>query len=183
MAERPDHPGLPGEGHTRWVRLSHWIVTFAILTLLFSGFEILMVHPRLYWGKAGNDLTPALLELPISRNYKHRGYDKPVPLTDDAAGPVSANRTYELFNQNGWGRSLHFLAAWFLVLPGLLYVLVGLLNGHFRTRIWPRGRELSSQDFRRDLSDHLRFRIAAAVPGGPRYGLLQKCAYSFVIFV
>ncbi len=43
-----------------------------------------MVHPRLYWGKAGNDLTPALLELPISRNYKHGGYDRPVPLTSKA---------------------------------------------------------------------------------------------------
>ena len=81
-----------------------------------------MVHPRLYWGKAGNDLTPALLELPISRNYKHGGYDRPVPLTESASGPVSANRTYDIFNQNGWGRSLHFLAAWFLVLPGLVYL-------------------------------------------------------------
>ena len=34
-----------------------------------------MVHPRLYWGEAGNDLTPALIELPISRNYQHGGWD------------------------------------------------------------------------------------------------------------
>ena len=31
----------------------------ASLALAFSGVEILMVHPRLYWGEAGNDLTPA----------------------------------------------------------------------------------------------------------------------------
>src|SRR5215813_752685 len=138
MAEDPDHPGyeLPSDRtHTGWVRLSHWIITLSVLTLAFSGFEILMVHPRLYWGKAGNDLTPALLELPVSRNYKHRGYDQPVALTANEAGPVSANRTYDIFNQNGWGRSLHFLSAWFLVIPGLLYLLLGLLRGHFRRHI------------------------------------------------
>jgi thiosulfate reductase cytochrome b subunit len=183
MAEVPDQPGSPaGRGHARWVRLSHWIITLSVLTLAFTGFEILMVHPRLYWGKAGNDLTPALLELPISRNYKHGGYDKPVPLTDNASGPVSANRTYDIFNQNGWGRSLHFLAAWLLILPGFVYVLLGLSSGHFRRHIWPRVRELSPRLLWRDLTAHLRFRIPEA-SGGPRYGLLQKCAYSFVIFV
>jgi len=183
MAEGPDQAGSPGgEGHARWVRLSHGIITLSVLILAFSGFEILMVHPRLYWGKAGNDLTPALLELPISRNYKHGGYDKPVPLTERASGPVSANRTYDIFNENGWGRSLHFLAAWFLLLPGLLYLLLGLLGGHFRSHIWPRVRDLAPRQIWGDLVAHLRLRIPAA-SGGPRYGLLQKCAYSFVIFV
>jgi hypothetical protein len=26
-------------------------------------------HPRLYWGEVGNDLVPALIELPISNNH------------------------------------------------------------------------------------------------------------------
>ena len=71
-------PGLSARavGHARWVRISHWIVTASLLTLAFTGFVILMAHPRLYWGEVGNDLTPALLELPISRNYQHGGWDK-----------------------------------------------------------------------------------------------------------
>jgi thiosulfate reductase cytochrome b subunit len=170
------------EGHARWVRISHWIVTLSVLTLAFSGFEILMVHPRLYWGNAGNDLTPALLELPISRNYKHGGWEEPTPFFENAAGPVSANRTYDIFNQNGWGRSLHFLAAWFLVLPGVVYLLFGIFGGHFRSHIWPGARELAPRRVWRDVAAHLRLRIPAA-SGGPRYGLLQKCAYSFVVFV
>ena len=105
-----------------------------------------------------------------------------MPLTENASGPVSASRTYDIFNQNGWGRSLHFLAAWFLVLPGLLYLLIGLFGGHFRSHIWPRARELGPRQFWRDVADHLRLRIPAA-SGGPRYGLLQKCAYTFVVFV
>ncbi len=57
-------------GHTRWVRISHWIVSVSFLTLAFTGIVILMAHPRLYWGEAGNNLTPALIELPISRNHR-----------------------------------------------------------------------------------------------------------------
>jgi len=51
---------LKGMYHQRWVRWTHWIVTISFLALVFSGVEILMVHPRLYWGDMGNDLTPAL---------------------------------------------------------------------------------------------------------------------------
>ncbi len=176
----PDASGV--EGHARWVRISHWIVTASVLALVVSGFFILMVHPRLYWGKAGNDLTPALVELPISRNYRHGGWDKPTPFFANAAGPVSASRTYDIFNQNGWARSLHFLSAWFLVVPGAIYLLMGLLRGHFRSHVWPRARELAPRFVWRDMLEHLRFRIPPA-HGGPQYGLLQKCAYSFVIFV
>ncbi|MEO6238685.1 MAG: cytochrome b/b6 domain-containing protein [Vicinamibacterales bacterium] len=168
--------------HARWVRLSHWSATLSLLTLAFSGSIILMAHPRLYWGDAGNDLTPALIELPISRNYKHGGYAKPMPFFDNAEGPVSASRTFDIFNQNGWGRSLHFLSAWFLVVPGAVYVLLGLSAGHFRAHIWPRLQELAPHLVWRDVLDHLRLRIPRAT-GGPQYGLLQKCAYTFVLFI
>ena len=168
--------------HARWVRISHWILTASLLTLAFSGVEILMVHPRLYWGEAGNDLTPALFELPISRNYKHAGWEKPMPFFADAAGPISATRTYDIFNQNGWGRSLHFLAAWCLVFPGAVYLLAGLSGGHFRSHIWPRTRELAPTLLWRDLRNHLQLRLPPA-SGGPTYGVLQKASYSFVIFV
>ena len=66
-------------GHTSWVRISHWIVTVSFMTLAFTGFVILMAHPRLYWGEVGNDLTPALIELPISRNHQHGGWENSAP--------------------------------------------------------------------------------------------------------
>jgi thiosulfate reductase cytochrome b subunit len=169
-----------GQRHARWVRISHWILTASVLTLAFTGVEILMVHPRLYWGKAGNDLTRALLELPISRNYKHGGFDTPTPFFKDGPGPVTASRTYDIFNQNGWGRSLHFLAAWLLVVPGGMYLAAGLFGGHFREHIWPKGGELSPRLVWQELRDHLRLRAPAA---DAHYGLLQRCAYSLVLFV
>jgi thiosulfate reductase cytochrome b subunit len=169
-------------GHAGWVRVSHWILAASVLTLAFSGFEILMVHPRLYWGKAGNDLTPALFELPISRNYKHGGWAAPVTFVPGAHPIVSAARTYDIFNHNSWGRSLHFLAAWFLVVSALIYLLVGLAGGHLWRHILPRARELAPGPLWQDIVAHLRLRMPAAA-GGPPYGLLQKLTYAGVVFV
>lgn len=168
--------------HQRWVRIAHWILAASVLTLAVSGYFILMVHPRLYWGETGNDLMPALLELPISRNHQHGGWTPAVPLTSEADGPVTASRTFQIFNQNGWGRSLHFLAAWLLVVPGAVYLWRGITEGHFRKHLWPRREELTPSHLRRDLLDHLRLRIRPA-SGGPQYGVLQKCAYALVVFV
>lgn len=169
-------------GHARWVRVSHWILAASVLTLAFSGFEILMVHPRLYWGKAGNDLTPALFELPISRNYHHGGWARPVTFLPGAHPVVSATRTYDIFNQNSWGRSLHFLAAWFLVVSGLIYLFVGLTSGHLWRHILPRFRELAPRVVWQDMAAHLRLPMPPAA-GGPPYGLLQKLTYAGVVFV
>jgi thiosulfate reductase cytochrome b subunit len=183
MAVVLSEPGRTGgvQPHARWVRISHGIVTVSLLTLAFTGFVILMAHPRLYWGEAGNDLTPALLELPISRNYKHGGWESRTPF-ESSQGAISANRTFDIFNQNGWGRSLHFLAAWFLVLPGVVYLIAGVFGGHFRWHIWPRPKELAPHLVWRDVVTHLRFRIPPG-SGGPQYGVLQRLAYSFVLFV
>jgi thiosulfate reductase cytochrome b subunit len=184
MAEAPGESAPLGgvHRHARWVRISHWILAASLLTLAFTGVEILMVHPRLYWGEAGTDLVPALLELPISRNHRHGGWDKQTPFFADARGPISASRTFDIFNQNGWGRSLHFLAAWCLVLPGAIYLAIGLFGGHFRSHLWPRRKELAPQLVWRDVADHLRFRVPRP-SGGGHYGLLQKCTYSLVVFV
>jgi thiosulfate reductase cytochrome b subunit len=169
-------------GHARWVRISHAITAASLLTLAFTGFVILMAHPRLYWGEVGNDLTPALLELPISRNYRHAGYEKPMAFFETPGGPISASRTYDIFNQNGWGRSLHFLAAWCLVVPGAIYFLLGVTVGHFRSHVVPKPRELAPPHVWSAVVDHLRLRMPAA-SGGPTYNVLQKSAYSFVVFV
>ncbi len=132
----------------------------------FTGFVILMAHPRLYWGEAGNDLTPALIELPISRNYQHGGWDATAPIFPDRKdGPVTANRTYDIFNMNGWGRSLHFLAAWLVVLCGGVYLFLGVARGHFRAHFWPVGG------------------TSPAPVDGPGYGRLQRLAYTLVVFV
>src|SRR5690242_16446927 len=145
--------------HKRWVKLSHWVITVSFLTLAFTGFVILMCHPRLYWGEVGNDLTPALIEFPISRNYQHGGWEASVPFFKEAGSPVSAARTYDIFNENGWGRSLHFLSAWFLVVTGLIYLFSGVFTGHFRRKLVPSRDEFTIKSFLSDLINHLKMKI------------------------
>lgn len=168
--------------HARWIRVSHWLLAASVLTLAVSGFVILMAHPRLYWGKTGNDLMPALFELPISRNYKHGGWATQTTFISAAGPVVSAVRTYDIFNQNGWGRSLHFLAAWFLTITGLTYFIAGLATGHLRRHLVPRLRELAPRLLWQDVLRHLRLPLPPA-NGGPPYGLLQKLAYASVVLV
>lgn len=183
MDQATKESGGSVDAHARWVRVIHWLVAASVLTLSCSGIAILMVHPRLYWGQVGNDLTPPLIELPISRNYRHGGWTAPQPFfAERVAGPVSASRTYDIFNQNGWARSLHFLAAWWLTLPGLAYLAAGFAGGHFRKHLVPRARDLAPANLWQDVIAHVRFRILPA-SGGSRYGVLQKCAYTLVVFV
>ena len=169
--------------HKKWVKISHWIATLGFLLLAFTGFEILMVHPRLYWGEVGNELTPAILEFPISRNYQHGSWQESIPFFEGKDVPVSAARTFDpqMFNENGWGRSLHFLAAWILILIGVFYLITGIVQGHFRNYIWPGIKELSPGKIWRDVKMHLQLKLPDA-DGGPRYGVLQKMTYSGVIF-
>src|SRR6202451_3998544 len=113
--------------HSAVVRVTHWITTLAFLALLVSGVEILISHPRFYWGEAGNALTTPLFKLPIpaSRATVPPGY------------------CYVLPDQNGWSRYLHFQSAWIAVLTGLLYILFGLFRGHFRQNLLPARTDLS----------------------------------------
>jgi thiosulfate reductase cytochrome b subunit len=164
------------------VRLSHALAAVSVLTLIVSGIEILMVHPRLYWGEVGNDLTTPLLELPISRNHRHGGWTAPTTFFAGTDAPVSASRTFEIFNQNGWGRSLHFLAAWGLVAVGACYLALALAGGHLRRHLVPTPAQRSAAHLARELRDHLRLAIPPAT-GGPDYGLLQRLAYLGTIFV
>ena len=53
--------------HTATVRITHWIAALCFLALLISVFEIVISHPRFYWGEEGNVNTPALFSIPTPR--------------------------------------------------------------------------------------------------------------------
>jgi thiosulfate reductase cytochrome b subunit len=148
------------------VRVTHWIATLCFFALLVSGVEIVISHPRFYWGETGNVLTPPLFKLPIpsSRSLVPTGYG------------------YVLPDQNGWSRYLHFQSAWIVVLTGLLYLIWGVFTRHFRKNMLPRKADLSWPAFASAIAHHLRF----ARPGEAEawsYNVLQRLTYLLVIFV
>ena len=173
---------IAGEGHRRWVRISHWVIAFSIITLGISGVFILAVHPRLYWGEVGNDLVPAILEIPLSANHRPEGFERTVDFPAVSETAFSANRNYEIFNQNGWARSLHFLAAWFLVIAGLVYVLAGVVSGHARRELLPRSGDFSARKLWQDIREHLR-PAPGSLAAGPPYGIVQRISYAVVVFI
>jgi thiosulfate reductase cytochrome b subunit len=152
--------------HSALVRVTHWITTLCFFALLVTGAEIVISHPRFYWGETGNDLTPALFKLPIpaSRNLVPTGYG------------------YVLPDQNGWSRYLHFQSAWILVFTGLLYIISGLASAHFRKNLFPDKADLSWRAFATSITSHLRFRRPSEAEAWS-YNLLQRLSYLFVIFV
>ncbi len=152
--------------HSALVRVTHWIITLCFLALLVSGIEIVISHPRFYWGETGNDLTPTLFKLPIpsSRALVPTGYG------------------YVLPDQNGWSRYLHFQAAWIAVLTGMLYMVFGFLTGHFRKNLLPDKAELSWRGFSAAIATHLRFERPDEAGAGS-YNVLQRLTYVFVIFI
>jgi thiosulfate reductase cytochrome b subunit len=150
--------------HPAIVRITHWTTAVCFIALLVSGLEIILSHPRFYWGENGNVLTPALFSFPVpsSRAMVQTGYG------------------YVLPDQNGWSRALHFEAAWVLVLTGALYVVFGIVSGHFRRNLLPAATQRSWRAFTDSLAEHARF---GRVYEWESYNLLQRLAYLAVIFV
>jgi thiosulfate reductase cytochrome b subunit len=152
--------------HAAFVRATHWITALCFFALLLSGLEIVVSHPRFYWGETGNSGTSTLFKIPIpsSRSTVPSGY------------------SYVMPDQNGWSRSLHFQAAWAVVLTGLAYLIWGLWTGHFRSNLVPSRAHRSWRSVVEVMAGHLRLKRPAAVED-LSYNVLQRSAYLAVVFV
>ena len=58
--------------HSALVRVTHWITTLCFFALLVTGIEIVISHPRFYWGETGTVLTTPLFQLPIPMHPQSR---------------------------------------------------------------------------------------------------------------
>ena len=152
--------------HTALVIITHWVTVISFLTLLVTGCEIIISHPRFYWGETGNSGTAPLFKIPV-------------PASRDT---VPSGYSYTWPDQNGWSRYLHFEAAWVLVITGLLYAAASLLNNHFRNDLLPAPADRNWRTFRSVLFRPLRRR--SHPPEEIRaYNVVQRVTYCIVIFV
>jgi thiosulfate reductase cytochrome b subunit len=152
--------------HALTVRVTHWIAAACFFALLLSGVEILLSHPRFYWGEAGNDLTTPLFQIPVPSSRDH----------------VPTGYSYVLPDQNGWSRALHFQSAWLVVITGLVYVLFGVFAGHFRRELIPARDTRSWRSITQFVAHHLRFKRPDESEAWS-YNVLQRLAYLSVVFV
>ena len=152
--------------HSVLVRVTHWLTVLAFFALLVTGIEILISHPRFYWGETGNVNMRPLFTIPIpsSRSSVPTGYG------------------YVLPDQNGWSRYLHFQSAWIAVGTGLLYAAFGFFGGHFRRNLLPAGADLTPKRLAISIGQHVRFERPSAEEAWS-YNVLQRLAYLVVIFV
>jgi thiosulfate reductase cytochrome b subunit len=144
------------------VRITHWLTVVAFLALALSGYLIILTHPRFYWGETGNVNMKPLFRIPVpsSRDTVPTGYN------------------YVLADENGWARSLHFQAAWLLVLTGAAYGIAGFASGHFRRNLLPQRGERSWQAYWRAMRG-----VETRDEGARGYNPVQRTVYLGVIFV
>ena len=114
--------------HSFLVRVTHWLNLASFIGLAISGWEILLAHPRMYWGETGAVGMPSLFDLPLQ---------------------------FKLTGQTGWGRSLHFQSAWLFVLTGVVYVISGVASRHFQRDLVPAARDLSLRNLTKVARDHM----------------------------
>jgi len=152
--------------HSALVRVTHWLTVISFVALLITGLEIVISHPRFYWGETGNVNMKPLFTIPIpaSRDTVPTGYGYVMP------------------DQNGWSRYLHFESAWVLVLTALVYGISSFLNGHFWKNLVPRRGERTLAAHWQRLRHYLRRRPPAR-DEAQSYNVLQRTTYLVVIFV
>jgi thiosulfate reductase cytochrome b subunit len=152
--------------HSALVRATHWLTFIAFIALLITGGEIVISHPRFYWGEVGNVNTKPLFVIPI-------------PSSRDT---VPTKYNYVMPDQNGWSRYLHFEAAWVAVLTGLMYGIYGMVSGHFLKNLIPERRDWNWRAYRERIAQYLRRKPPGSAEENS-YNVLQRTAYVVVIFV
>lgn len=148
------------------VRVTHWLTFIAFVALFVTGGEIVISHPRFYWGEVGNVNTRPLFVIPVpaSRDTVPTGYGYVMP------------------DQNGWSRYLHFEAAWVVLLTGLVYGIYGLWSGHFRKNLIPARNDWTWRAYRNRIAKYI-YRERADRAEENTYNVLQRTAYLVVILV
>jgi thiosulfate reductase cytochrome b subunit len=187
--------------HSIVVRLTHWINVLCLVLLLLSGLRLFNYHPALYWGNDGYGGVNAFVSISAAIDQRS---GEPIGVTRVAGSsfvttgvlgvsydPERGGMVRRAFP--AWltlpgepglalARDWHFLMAWLFVGNGAVYLLFGLVSGHFRRDLAPAADQLRARHVLADIWDHVRLRPPRG-EAARRYNVLQKLAYLAVVFV
>jgi thiosulfate reductase cytochrome b subunit len=201
MTDRPEPaPNERVYRHPLAVRLWHWATAITVAGLLFTGFNVLNVHPRLYWGEVGNAHTEPIIALESTESGGPRPATHPAPtalrvgshrwdVTGHLGTVLDAGEDGLYFMivatpdswQFGAMRAWHFVCAWILFLSWTAYSLYLLIGGRLGRTLLPSARQITARAILQDLWDHLRLH-APRGEAARQYNLLQKLSYLIVLF-
>ncbi|MBF9235153.1 cytochrome b/b6 domain-containing protein [Microvirga alba] len=182
--------------HSGVVRVTHWINVLCLTVLLMSGLQIFNAHPRLYWGQYGADADHAVLSIEAEETGDSvGGITRIGSLSIPTTGILGASKvegelsprafpawlTLPRYQDLAAGRRWHFFFAWLFVINGFLYLIYGIVAGHFRRDLKPNADQLTARHLAREIADHARLKFARG-DEARRYNALQKIAYLIVIF-
>lgn len=159
-AEPTVHGGELVYKHRFPTRLWHWTNAIAVVLMLMSGLTISNAHPHLYWGEFGTSTD-------------HPWWSPP-----RFPGWATIPSHYSLADARHW----HLFFAWVFAFGLLGYMIVSLLNRHFRQDLSLSRRELTPAHLLQDVKDHVRLKF----PTGQEalsYNVIQKMTYILVVFV
>lgn len=174
--------------HRLSTRIWHWVNAVVLLLMLMSGLMIFNAHPRLYWGEYGANSDPSWLEIGSQRG---KGYLRVGDTRIETTGILGSWTDEQGRQRNrafpGWAtiptnyslalsRRWHLSFAWLFATGVVIYTLLSLVNGHFRSDLLPTRAELRPAHIWREIKHHatLKFPTGAAALG---YNTLQKISY------
>jgi thiosulfate reductase cytochrome b subunit len=185
--------------HPLPVRLWHWLTAVAVAGLLFTGFNILNVHPRFYWGEVGNEHTEPAAALLSTEPGGPRPTTHPAPAALKVgshqwnvtgllgeAWDLGADGMYFVIaiTPDNWHfgamRAWHFLWAWVFAVIWVCYAIYVVVSGRLNRFLWPSRSQRTLKAFIVDVLDHLRLRRATG-EAARDYNILQKLTYLVVL--
>ena len=176
------------------VRVTHWLNALCLGVLLMSGLQIFNAHPALYFGQKSTFDAPVFAIDSRDRDGASEGYVALYGHSVTTTGVLGVSNvggkpterafpswiTLPADQDLSGGRQWHFLAAWFLVLNGVIYLVYGLVSRHFARDIVPDREDLAHTG--EAIVEHVRLRFPRG-EAARRYNVLQKLAYAGVIFI
>jgi thiosulfate reductase cytochrome b subunit len=185
--------------HSVWVRVCHWATAFSVSVSLMSGLQIFNAHPRLYWGNAGANSDPAVLEVysvdtpsgSVGGRLRIGHYVIP---TTGILGVSRDNEGSEEFRAfPRWltipsgqdlatARSWHFVFGWVLILTSTLFLISGIHSRHIERDLVPHRGDFSPRQVLREIRRHLTLRLQPS-DAHDKYNRLQRLSYFALIFL